>query len=203
MKKTIIFSFLFFVFSFQLAFAQTTSPTPTSAVRDAVAKKVAEELAAIKNNVVKRSFVGEVTAKSDTTMTLASLRKQPRTITLLPDTTLPDTTVKLAGKETSLADIKVGNFVISMGDVDSNGTMTAKRVLIIEKPTADSRRVISGIVTKVTSTQINIDTVKKESWTVKVTTDPKLIVEDKTMVIGKLTLGTNTLTALKIQKLTK
>lgn len=198
MKKTIIFSFLFFVFSFQLAFAQTTSPTPTSAVRDAVAKKVAEELAAIKNNVVKRSFVGEVTAKSDTTMTLASLRKQPRTITLLPDTT-----VKLAGKETSLADIKVGNFVISMGDVDSNSTMTAKRVLIIEKPTADSRRVISGIVTKVTSTQINIDTVKKESWTVKVTTDPKLIVEDKTMVIGKLTLGTNTLTALKIQKLTK
>lgn len=176
--------------------AQTASPGAT--VRDAIQKKVAEELAAIKSSVVKRSFVGEVTAKSDTTMTLASSRKQPRVITLLPDTT-----VKLAGKETSLADIKVGNFVISMGDVDTSGAMTAKRVLIIDKPAVDNRRIISGTVTKVTSTQINIDTAKNESWIIKITTDSKLVVGDKVMVIGKLTLGTNTLTSLKIQKLTK
>lgn len=169
--------------------AQTASPGAT--VRDAVQKKVAEELAAIKNSVVKRSFVGEVTAKSDTTMTLASSRKQPRVITLLPDTT-----VKLAGKETSLADIKVGNFVISMGDVDAAGVMTAKRILVIDKPTADNRKVVFGTVTKVTPVLISID-----SWNIKTTTDSKLTVGDKIMVIGKISLGTNTLTSLKIQKL--
>ena len=178
--------------------AQTTVPSPTSAVREAVQKKVAEELAAIKKNVTKRSFVGEVTAKTDTSITLSSPRKQPRTITLLPDTT-----VKLTGKETSISDIKVGNFVISMGEVDTSGIMTAKRVLIIDKPTADNRKVITGTVTKATSSQISLDTIKKESWTIKNSLDTKVVVGDKIMVIGKLSLGTNTLTALKIQKLTK
>lgn len=176
--------------------AQAASPGAT--VRDAVAKKVAEELAAIKKNAVKRSFVGEVTAKSDTSITLSSSRKQPRTISLLPDTT-----VKIAGKETALSDIKVGNFAIIMGDVDAAGAMTAKRILVIDKPTADNRKIVIGTVTKVTSALISIDTAKKESWGIKVTTDPKLVIGDKIMVIGKLTLGTNTLTSLKIQKLNK
>lgn len=180
------------------ALAQTAVPSPTSAVRDAVQKKVAEELAEIKKNAVKRSFVGEVTAKSDTSITLASSRKQPRTISLLPDTT-----VKIAGKETALSDIKVGNFAIVMGDVDAAGAMTAKRILIIDKPTADTRKIVIGAVTKVTSALVNIETAKKESWGIKITTDPKLVVGDRIMVIGKLSLGTNTLTSLKIQKLTK
>ncbi len=189
---------MFLVFGFKSALAQSTVPSPTSAVRDAVQKKVAEELADIKKNAVKRSFVGEVTAKSDTSITLASSRKQPRTISLLPDTT-----VKIAGKETALSDIKVGNFAIVMGDVDAAGSMTAKRILVIDKPVADNRRIVIGTVTKVTSALINIDTVKKESWGIKVTADPKLVIGDRIMVIGKLSLGTNTLTSLKIQKLAK
>jgi len=90
-----------------------------------------------------------------------------------------------------------------MGDVDTYGIMTAKRVLIIDKPTADNRKVITGTVTKATSSQISLDTIKKESWTIKNSLDTKVVVGDKIMVIGKLSLGTNTLTALKIQKLTK
>lgn len=176
--------------------AQSASPGAT--IRKNIEESVATTMAAIKQNIVKRSFVGEVTAKSDTSMTLASSRKQPRVITFLPDTT-----VKVAGKETSLADVKVGNFVISMGDVDTAGSMTAKRILVIDKPVADNRRIVIGTVTKATSALINIDTAKKESWGIKVTTDPKLVVGDRIMVIGKLSLGTNTLTALKIQKLTK
>src|SRR3989344_2753578 len=78
--------------------AQTATP---GSIRDAVQKKVAEELAAIKNEVKKRSYLGTITSKSDATITITTLRNTTRTATVTTDTI-----IKLSGgKDGTLADL--------------------------------------------------------------------------------------------------
>lgn len=134
--------------------AQTSTSTP-SAIRDAVKEKVAQELDQIKNALTKKAYVGSIATKTDTGITIANLKNQPRTINVSADATIR----LVAGKEGTLADLKVGDFLIAMGDADGAGVLTAKRILVIAKPAdEDTRKVISGTVTKSSSTSITVDT---------------------------------------------
>ncbi len=134
--------------------AQTPSSSP-SAIRDAVKEKVAQELNQIKNAVTKKAYVGSIATKTDTGITIANLKNQPRTINVSADATIR----LVAGKEGTLADLKVGDFLIAMGDADGAGVLTAKRILVITKPVdEDTRKIITGTVTKSSSTSITIDT---------------------------------------------
>ncbi len=134
--------------------AQTSTSTP-SAIRDAVKEKVAQELDQIKNAVTKKAYVGSIATKTDTGITIANLKNQPRTINVSADATIR----LIAGREGTLADLKVGDFVIAMGDADGAAVLTAKRILVVTKPTDDdTRKVITGTVTKSSSTSITVDT---------------------------------------------
>lgn len=168
--------------------AQTATP---GSIRDAVQKKVAEEIAAIKNEVKKRAYLGTITTKSDATITLTTLRNTTRTATVTTDTA-----IKLLGSsDGTLADLKVGQFVLIMGDADGNGTLTAKRILVVSKPVEDKRRAVFGTVTKVTSSTITV-----KDWTVKLSSTTKytgktkvsdIKVGNKIIVVGTVTSNQN------------
>ena len=168
--------------------AQTATP---GSIRDAVQKKVAEELNAIKNEVKKRAYLGTISAKSDATITITTLRNTTRTATVTPDTT-----IKLAGgADGTSADIKTGLFVLAMGDADGTGTLTAKRILVISKPAEDKRRAVFGSVTKVTSTTITL-----KDWTIKLSSTTKytgktklsdIKVGSKVIIVGTVTSDKN------------
>lgn len=158
MKKLVFLITLIFLISPISTFAQSATD---SAVRQAVKDKVE----AIKTSVAKRAFVGTISAKSDATITITNLKNQPRTAVVTGNTTIKLT----GGKEGTFADLKVGDFVISMGDVDSQNTLTAKRLLVITKPGADKRQAIFGRVTDTSASSLTIETLKKDTLTIKTT----------------------------------
>ncbi len=171
--------------------AQTPSATESSSIRDSVKQKVAEELAQIKKAVAKRAFVGVIISKSEATLTLTNLKNQSRTVTITTDTTVK----LLGGKEATPKDVKVGDFVIVMGDVDSQNTMTGKRLIVISKPVEDQRRMIFGTITKSTATTLELTDPSQKTWTVKTSATVKLTNKtklsslkagDKIIVIGTL-----------------
>jgi len=154
LKVTVItFAFLFFC-SPTLSMAQTPSPSP-SGILNAVKEKVSEELAQIKQTAVRKAYVGTVSAKNDLTLIITNLQNKSRTATLVTDAI-----IKLAkGKDGTVADVKVGDFVIAMGDADGSGVLTVKRLLVITKPTtADTREAKFVTVTKAATTAITTDT---------------------------------------------
>lgn len=184
--------------------AQTSSPS-ANPIRDAVKEKVQQELDQIKKAVAKRGFVGTITAKSDSTLTLTNLKSQPRTVAVPADTT-----IKLSGgKEGTFADLKVDTFILVMGDVDSQNVMTAKRLLVLAKPVPDKRKAVLGTVTKTSSSSLSVTTVTKDALTVKITSATaytaktklaNIAVGDKVVVVGTSTDST-TLSALLVHLL--
>lgn len=187
------------------------SPT-SSDIRDAVQKKVQEELANIKQAVAKRGFVGVITAKSETGITLTNLKKQSRTAMVSADAT-----VRLdGGKDGTLTDLKVDDFVLAMGDVDSENKMTVKRLLVLKAPTTETRKIISGSITKVSTTAITVENNKKEAWTIKTSSttavssvdEGKIVkgkltdleVGNKVVVLGATATGQNTLTGMIVHQ---
>ena len=175
--------------------AQTPSSTG-SAIRDAVK----EQVAAIKTAVAKRAFVGTISAKADATITVTNLTNQSKTAVITGDTVIRLT----GGKDGTFADLKVGDFVIAMGDVDSQGTLTTKRLLVISKPGADKRRALTGRVTDTSSSSLTIETLKKEIITIKVTSNTTITNKNKLsdikvgsriVAVGLPTLAESTFTA--------
>lgn len=185
--------------------AQSPSPSATAGaqqIRDAVKEKVQQELDQIKKAVAKRAYVGTVSAKTDATLTITNLKNQSRTANVTGETTIKLT----GGKEGTAADVKVSSFVIAIGDVDSQGVMTANRLLVITKPEEDKRRIFFGTVAKVTSSAITINTLKDQTLTVRVISSTKFTAKtkladlkagNKIIVVG--TLGTaDTVTAFLV-----
>lgn len=175
--------------------AQTPSSTG-SAIREAVK----EQVAAIKTAVAKRAFVGTISAKADATVTVTNLKNQSKTAVITGDTVIRLT----GGKDGTFADLKVGDFVIAMGDVDSQGTLTTKRLLVLAKPGADKRRALTGRVTDTSSSSLTIETLKKEIITIKVTSDTTITnknklsdikVSSRIVAVGLPTLAESTFTA--------
>lgn len=142
-----------------LAATATTSADP---IREAVKQKVDAEVAAIKNTVTRKAYVGQIKNKSDLTLTILNQAGENRTANLTTDAT-----IKLAsGADGTAADVKVNDHVIAMGDTDGAGVMTVKRLVQITKPEVDTRKVIFGTVSKVSSTSITME----DNTVLKITT---------------------------------
>lgn len=204
MKKILIVFTLLLFYSPALVLAQTATG---SAIRNAVQEKVVAELANIKKTLTKKGFVGNVTAKTASGFTLTNLKNQPRNVTVPGDAVL-----RSANKDITLADIKVNDFVIAMGDADTNNDMTAKRVLVTTKSEEDKRRSFIFVITKTGTSSLAVENLKKETPSVRISSDTNyttktkladLKVGDKIAVIGTLASTPSTINALRIHKLTK
>lgn len=204
-KKFLITLALLLFYSPSLVYAQTASPS-ANPIRDAVNEKVQQEVDQIKKAVAKRGYVGTITAKSDASLTLTNLKSQPRTIIVTADST-----IKLSGgKDGTPADIKVGDSLIAMGDVDSANVMTAKRIVIVPKPVPDTRQAVFVTVTKTTVAALTVENLKKETLTIKLNTDTKytaktkatdLVIGSKLVIVARPTSTASILTGLAIHLL--
>lgn len=184
---------------------QVTS-TP-SAIRDAVKEQVAAEVASIANTKVKRAYVGTITSKTEAGFVMTNHKNETRNIT-----TTAEAVIKNGAKDLTFKDLKIGDFVIAMGDADAKNNLLAKRILVVTKSPEDKRKTMIFSVTKATPTTLSVENLKKEAWTVKVTSDTSftgktkvadLVAGDKIAVVGSLASSASTFNALKIHKLTK
>lgn len=167
-SKTIIATSLTFSLVSPVA-VLAQSPSPTGTIRDAVKQKVNEELSQIKQAVAKKGFVGSITSKSEVAITVTTIQNQTRTANVTTDTT-----IKLQGsKDGTPADLKVGDFILVMGNVDSANVMTATRLLVIGKPAEDNREVGHGTVTKISTSAVSVQT-KSDTLNLKITASTKM-----------------------------
>ena len=90
----------------------------------------AKSVVKINKPITKRSAVaGKVKSIDGTSLTLTHIIHTDRTFTV---NVASETMIKIKGKETAtLADIKVGDFIVAAGSVDEKGILTAKRVFVI------------------------------------------------------------------------
>lgn len=132
--------------------AQTPATDSAATIRDSVKQKVNEELAQIKKGIAKKGFIGQVTAVSDATISLTNVFGQTRKVLIAADTTVK----LLGGSDGTPADVKANLYILAMGDVDSQNTMTAKRLLVVAKPDTDTRSVVYGAVAKSSTSSLTI-----------------------------------------------
>jgi hypothetical protein len=190
--------------------AQTPATQSAQQIRDAVQKKVQEQLSNIKQAVSRKAFIGNVTSKSETEFVLTNLKNQTRTVTVTGDTV-----IKLSsGKEGTITDLKTNDFLLAIGDVDSQNKMTGKRILILKQPEADNREIMFANVTKITSSVLTVENAAKETWTIKLSSSTNVTnildnkvtktkvtnieVGDKVVLVGTSTTSENTLTGRAI-----
>lgn len=122
-----------------------------------------------------------------------------------------DTTIKLLnGSEGTIADLKTNDFILVMGNVDSQNKMTASRLLVIKQPETDKRDTKFGAVTKVTSSTLNIGdlTIKVSSTTDYTTTADGKVTKGKladikvgSKIVATGSVTTTTLTATSVHLL--
>jgi hypothetical protein len=204
--QTLILVLSIFIFNSWPAEAQTPASPSSQQIRDAVQKKVQESLANIKQAVARKAFVGNISSKTETDFVITNLKNQTRTVTVTGETVIK----LLNGKEGTIADLKNNDFVLSIGDVDSQNKMAGKRILVLKQPDPDNREVMFATVTKASTSSITVENSTKESWTIKlssstavtnITSDKvatarttNLKVGDKVVLVGTTATGQNTLT---------
>lgn len=199
----IFFQFAIFslIFSGRLA-AQVATEGATN-LRDSVKQRVAQELDQIKQSVSKKAFLGTITTKSEASITLSTYRNQTRNLIVSTDTVIK----LLNGRDGTLADLKIGDPILAMGDADGKNTLTVKRLLVVAKPPIDNRAVRFGTVSKKTASSFTLTTTSSETVEIRLTSTTKYTgttkaadIKDSTKVLV-LSQGTNN-TALKIHLFT-
>ncbi len=173
-KYFILFGSCLLVLGYSSVIAQTS--TDSSSLRDTVKQKVAEELSQIKKAITKKAYLGSITSKADITLTINNYFNQSRSVVVNTDTV-----IKLAsGRDGTLKDLTVGNFILPMGDADSQNTLTAKRLLVITQPPEDKRQLVYGKVTAATTSTLTVETLDKTVFTTKLTSETKIYTKDAT-----------------------
>jgi len=118
-------------------------------LRDSLtATGIQEKLDQIKDKIEKKAYVGTILEITDSTLTLSSFRGKQR-VRLTAETTI----VGSSKKEITTKDLAVEDKIIAMGDVDTNGTLEAKRIVVVAAPKTvpPKRLVIFGTITEIDS----------------------------------------------------
>lgn len=141
-----------------------SAQTPTTSIGDQIKDKVQN----IAGNQRLAGFMGEVTDKTDGTMTITT-KNSPRQTTIDPKAVVISQKNKQRKTVTS-DDIAINDFIIAMGTLDSgNKTFIAKRILIIDKPLLVTRTALNGTITQIDTNQITLETKSRGEWLIKLT----------------------------------
>jgi len=144
-------------------------------LRDSVKQKVDEELSQIKQAVSKKGFLGLISEKSEAALTMNTWVNQSRTVLVSTSSV-----IRLqSGKDGTPADLKAGNYILVMGDADSENKLTAARLLVIPAPKDDTRTAIWGTVSKKTSSTLTLTTPQNDNPDIKLTSATKYAADTK------------------------
>jgi hypothetical protein len=200
-----VLCYWFFVGLLTPAIAQTISPKPPTATitprQENIGDKIKEKIQEIKSTLRVGAYVGEVTDKTETSMTISTKQGLKQVIV--------GSSVKVINQKTGSTrkdvkpeDIAIGDYVLAMGSIEStNGrTLTAKRIVIVTKPEVKRKEALMGVVTEVSKNNLKIESVNRGEWSVNIDSSTKvsqigsekagkitdLELQDKILAIGVL-----------------
>ncbi len=95
---------------------------------DELKKEIASKAAQLKNQVnlklQDKAYAGTIKSKTETSLTLAS-SKGAKIVTVNQDTIF---------QKTSLKNLEEEDYVAALGDIDNNGVLTARKVVLLKQP---------------------------------------------------------------------
>ena len=168
---TLLLSYWFFVGLLTPVIGQSPSAAPTESIGDLIKEKVA----ANKSNR-KAAYVGEVTDKTDKTLSVTT-RTGPKQVSFDADTTIVNQKAG-ANKKIKADDLAIGDFILAMGNLETgnNGVLSAKRIVVIDKPKPLQKTSINGLVTAADKSTLTVETNSRGEWQVKLAPDTLRII---------------------------
>ena len=128
----------------------TDEPTTESAKQAELRKQLEAKVAPLK----RRGYTGKITQITDNALIIATTDGN-KTVIANEGTKV----VNIAGKNRQSVDfssLKIGNSIVTIGSVETDGTMGAKVILAVA-PRSETARAISGAVTSVSNRQMTIE----------------------------------------------
>ena len=154
--------------------AESTPSADVKSKLEELKKDIASRAAKLKLEVNRRlqnkSYVGNVKAKSQTSLTLAT-RTGPKIITLNQDTIFESNvkTKKFSGKTLAEED-----YLAALGDVDEIGILTARKIILLPKPKEIEKTYLWGKIISISDDLVTLKNRDLKNIAVSLTTTVKL-----------------------------
>lgn len=177
--KTILLTIFLLAIVSAPVWAQSPTATPSGQddskikdIRDAVKEKVKEQIDKIKQGKPK-AYAGKITEVGEASITL-NTQSGEKQVLISDQTKIFDKNKK----EITLAQLKVGDFVIAMGFPTDNA-LDGRRIVVSPQPKISQKEAVFGRVTDIS--EENILTIKneKKNITYMVETDSKTVITKK------------------------
>ncbi|MBI3486330.1 hypothetical protein HY025_05335 [Candidatus Daviesbacteria bacterium] len=171
MKKItnfLLFSFIIYNLAFIIPVYATdasSSSSPSASLIDKINQlkaEIASKASLIKLEINKKlqnkAVVGIIKEKTDSQVTLTS--KNGDRVILVNDYTVYEIQTSInshkKSSKTTLADFTKDDYIVGLGDVDDKNNLVAKKIIKLDQPSEDSKKMLWGQVQSVTSSTINL-----------------------------------------------
>jgi len=150
--------------SFQLNSNSSPSPSSTSGTATGegdIQKTVDQEVATA--SVKPKAYLGTVTDIADSTIQIKTLEAQIAQVADGDPEVTVTNEVGTNNKAVKLADIAIGDFIVSMGYVNQNSVLTAQRILVTDPVTEPKLTISMSKITNVSKKYLSVTNVKDAS----------------------------------------
>src|SRR3989344_1368803 len=120
-----------------IQFVHAVDSTPSADIRsklEELKKDIASRAAKLKQEVTSKlkdkAYVGKIKSKSDTSATLAT-KNGPKIVNINQDTEFES---NIKNKKYSPKLVSEEDYIVTLGDVDETGVLTAKRIILLPSP---------------------------------------------------------------------
>ncbi len=157
MKKFIVLIILGLLPFLHPVFAAESSPSAdVKSKLQELQKEIASRAAILKKDVNQKlsnkAYIGKVKTKSDTTLTLAT-KNGPKIININQDTIYIS---QVKGKKYSRKLISEEDFVATLGDIDENQVLTAKKLILLPTPNSQLKTYLWGQIVSVSDKLVTL-----------------------------------------------
>lgn len=133
-------------------------------LQDEISSRAAKLKQEISNKLQNKVYIGVVKSKSDNSLIMAT--KTGSRIVNVNEYTEYSNFTKLSKQNLSKGALKsasVEDYVATLGDVDDNEVLTAKRIIKLENPEGNEKKIVWGQITSINNHNFNLQTKDKES----------------------------------------
>ncbi len=187
-KLKIIILILILFFSTPKAQALEGSPSADIKVKlEELKKQIASKAAKLKqevNNKLKnRAYAGEVKTKLDSSLTLTT-KTGPKIVNLNQDTVF-ESNIKSKTKF-SQKSISEEDYLVALGDIDEQGVLTAKKIILLTKPKGVKKTFLWGQIISISDELLTLKDKNLKSIAFSVSDSPKLKIGNFVILTGSL-----------------
>ena len=145
-----------FILAFPVFAAEGSPSADIKSKLEELKKEIASKAAVLKQDVDKKltnkAYIGKIKTKSSTAITLAS-KNGPRIVNINQDSEFIS---QIKGKKYSQKLISEEDYIASLGDIDENQVLTAKRLILLPQPQEKNKIYLWGQIVAISDKLVTL-----------------------------------------------